>query len=334
MTHLKKVLIIRFSSIGDIVLTSPVIRCIKKQLPDVMVHYLTKSSFAGILKSNPHVDKVYELGEDLDGVIKLLKEENYDFVVDLHHNLRSFRVKSALKKPSEAFDKLNIEKWLLVNLKIDRMPSAHIVERYMETTDSLNVHYDGGGLDFFIPNADVVDPNTLPSPWNKGYIAMVIGAKHFTKKMPDAKLISLILEMKLPVVLIGGKEDVNSGKHISENTKEFSFDSTGKYNLFQSASLVENARLVITHDTGLMHIAAAKHQKIISLWGNTVPEFGMFPFLPAGSGESAIFENNTLNCRPCSKIGYDKCPRGHFKCMNDLDISKIAAVAKGWWGKG
>jgi len=300
-------------------------------VPDVLVHFLTKSAFAGILKHNPYVDKVYELEDDFIGLIKKLKEENYDFVVDLHHNFRSFKVKSALKKPSEAFDKLNIEKWLLVNLKIDRMPSAHIVERYMETADSLNVHYDGGGLDFFIPEADNVDFNTLPAPWNKGYVAMVIGAKHFTKKMPDAKLIALILEMKLPVALIGGNEDVASGNYIAENTKEFSWDTTGKYNLFQSASLVEKARLVITHDTGLMHIAAAKNQKIISLWGNTVPEFGMYPFLPAGAGESAIIENTNLSCRPCSKIGYDKCPQGHFKCMNDLDIRKIAEVAKGWW---
>ncbi len=302
------------------------------QVPDAVVHFLTKSSFAGIVKHNPFVDKVYELADDFDGLIKNLKEENYDFVVDLHHNYRSYKVKSKLNKPSESFDKLNIEKWLLVNFKYNRMPSAHIVERYMDTADSLNVHYDGGGLDFFIPDADVVDSNTLPSPWKNGYVAMVIGAKHFTKKMPDAKLISLINEMKLPVLLIGGKEDVASGKFIAENTKEYSLNTTGKYNLFQSASLVENARLVITHDTGLMHIAAAKQKKIISLWGNTVPEFGMYPFLPESSGKSVIFENENLSCRPCSKIGFEKCPKGHFKCMNDLDISEIAMVAKGWWG--
>ncbi|HMT27827.1 MAG TPA: glycosyltransferase family 9 protein, partial [Bacteroidia bacterium] len=199
---MKKILIIRFSSIGDIVLTTPVIRCVKKQVAGAELHFLTKPSFAGILKNNPFVDKVIVLNDDLNVTLDELKKENYDFVVDLHHNARSFRVKLSLGKPSASFNKLNVEKWLLVNLKIDRMPTAHIVERYMETVDSLNVHYDGAGLDFFIPAEDEITIQNFAAPWKDGYVAMVIGAKHFTKKMPDTKLVELINQMKLPVILI------------------------------------------------------------------------------------------------------------------------------------
>ncbi|MBL0341498.1 MAG: glycosyltransferase family 9 protein [Bacteroidetes bacterium] len=328
---MQKILIIRFSSIGDIVLTSPVIRCIKKQLPDAVMHFLTKASFAQILLNNPFVDKVISFESDLQTVIEELKMENYDFVVDLHHNLRSFRVKTALGKSSASFNKLNFEKWLLVNLKVNRLPKTHIVDRYFETIKQLNVFYDGAGLDFYIPKKDEIDLNTLPDPWCRGYIAFVIGAKHFTKKMPDHLIIDCINHMKLPVVLLGGKDDSKSGNLIAEKSGKYAYNACGKFNLSQSASLVRQARLLITHDTGLMHIAAAKQQRIISLWGNTVPDFGMYPFLPDHSGKSVMIQNTTISCRPCSKIGFDECPKKHFKCMNDLNINNIISVAKEWW---
>lgn len=331
LSYLKKILVIRFSSIGDIVLTSPVVRCIKQQVPGAVVHFLTKSTFADILRNNPYIDKVFAFKEELQEVLDALKKEDYDFVVDLHHNIRSLRVKTSLKKTSASFNKLNFEKWLLVNFKINKMPKVHIVNRYMETVKELNVDYDNAGLDFFIPKSDQIDLNTLPEPWCKGFVAFVIGAKHFTKKMPDTLIIQVINLLKLPVVLLGGKDDMKSAEIIHAATPDFSYNACGKYNLFQSASLVRQARLVITHDTGLMHIAAAMGQKIISVWGNTVPEFGMYPFLAANSGKSEIIENIGLNCRPCSKIGFDECPKKHFKCMNELDINNIVKIAKSFW---
>ncbi len=328
---MKKVLIIRFSSIGDIVLTSPVVRCVKKQLAGAEVHFLTKATFAGLVRNNKYIDKVITFEKDLNSVIDQLKAENYDFIVDLHHNIRSLRVKTALGKKAASFNKLNFEKWLLVNLKINCLPNTHIVNRYMETVKPLNVIYDGAGLDFFIPDTDIIELNSLPEKWSKGYVAFVIGAKHATKKMPDEKIIEIINLLKLPVVLLGGKEDQKSAANISKSAPEYVFDACGKYNLSQSASFVEQSKFVITHDTGLMHIAAAKGKKIISVWGNTVPEFGMYPFFADGSGESSIIQNNNLSCRPCSKIGFDECPKKHFKCMNDLDITKLVAIAKKFW---
>jgi len=133
-----KVLIIRFSSIGDIVLTTPIIRCVKKQIPEVEVHYLVKHSFRKIIESNPFVDKTHALNDNLPYVLEELKSENFDYIIDLHHNLRTLKVKRALRKvPALSFNKLNLKKWLLTALKINVMPKVHIVDRYFDTVKTL-----------------------------------------------------------------------------------------------------------------------------------------------------------------------------------------------------
>lgn len=322
-----KFLIIRFSSIGDIVLTSPIVRCVKKQIPGAEVHYITKKAFASVIESNSHIDKLYSIEKDVSEVIKELKKENYDFVIDLHHNLRSMQVKQGLKKPSASFPKLNVEKWLKVNLKIDKLPDMHIVDRYFETVESLNIKNDGEGLEYFIPAKDEVKITTLPATHQNGYIGFVIGARHFTKRLPLHKIIDICKGIDVPIVLLGGKEDIESAKQIEAAIGTKVFNACGKYNLNQSASLVKQAKKIITHDTGLMHIAAAFKKDIISVWGNTIPEFGMYPYKPGAN--SHIVEVKNLNCRPCSKIGYKACPKKHFKCMEQISEEEIISMVNG-----
>jgi ADP-heptose:LPS heptosyltransferase len=324
---LPKILIIRFSSIGDIVLTTPVVRCIKQQLPGAEVHYLTKRSFSGIPASNPGISKVYSISRDVAEVIGQLKKERYDHVIDLHNNIRSAQVKMKLGRPSSTFRKLNLKKWLLVNLKWDLMPPLHVVDRYMEAVKGLGVVNDEKGLDYFIPAEDEVKVSELGLCDGDGtsthgpYIAFVVGAKHNTKQLPVEKIISICKKIKQPVVLLGGSEDAENGERISSAAGANVLNACGRYNLNQSASLVRQAAKVITHDTGLMHIASAFGKEIISVWGNTVPAFGMYPYLP-GEG-SCIIEVEGLPCRPCSKIGYPECPQGHFKCMRLIDEHEV-----------
>ncbi len=322
-----KVLVIRFSSIGDIVLCSPVLRCLK-QIPGkpVETHFLTKRSFASFVRNYPYIDKVYSLQDSLPEVIGGLKKENYDFVIDLHNNLRSMRVKMALGKPSKAFHKLNAQKWLLTNLKIDRMPEMHIVDRYMLTAQQLGIENDKQGLDFFIPDGEKVDPGQLPENFRNGFVGFVIGGTYATKRLPVHKMVSLCNQLHKPVVLLGGPEDRDTADEIVSKSKTEVFNACGKFSLNGSASLVEQAQVVVSHDTGLMHIAAAFNKPLASVWGNTVPQLGMYPYFP-GKGQkpvSKIFEINNLRCRPCSKIGYSKCPKKHFKCMEDISQDAIA----------
>ena len=315
-----KVLILRFSSIGDIRLTTPVVRCLKTQLPACELHYATKKSFHAIVDSNPYIDKVHVLENSIADLIVQLKREQFDLIIDLHHNLRTAIIKFRLGVTAHSFNKLNIEKWLMVHFKWNRLPATHIVDRYMETLHTLGIVNDNKGLDYFIPPADIVDPQLLPSQ----YIAFVIGAKFATKRLPHHKIISICQSLTFPIVLLGGKEDIDNAVKIEEVCGSKVMNTCGQYNLNQSASIVQQAALVITHDTGLMHIAAAFQKKIVSIWGNTIPAFGMYPYLPSHASPSIIIENKNLSCRPCSKIGYDRCPKGHFNCMEQISTESIS----------
>ena len=327
----RKILILRFSSIGDIVLTTPVVRTLKTRFPDAEIHYCTKKGFAIILNENPYLTKIHLLDDSVEDLIKRLRHEKFDIVVDLHKNLRTFLIKKRLGVPSFTFDKLNTEKWLMVNLKINKLPNKHIVDRYIEAVAPLGVKNDNLGLDYFIPENDEVPMDWLPETHQKEYVAYAIGAQHNTKKLPLKRMIELCDKINKPIILLGGREDAETGEQIKiffdrnadsgfeegltkMNKKTIIYNACGKFNLNQSASLVKNAKYVFTHDTGLMHIAAAFRKEIYSLWGNTIPGFGMYPYRT----KFTILENNKLSCRPCSKIGYAKCPRGHFKCMNDI----------------
>lgn len=319
-----KVLVLRFSSIGDIVLTSPVLRCLAEQRKEVEVHVATKSAFADLVLHSPYVQKVHVLGDDLGELISRLKKEGFDEVIDLHHNVRTSRIKRALGVPAHSFPKLNVEKWLLVNLKMDRLPHTHIVDRYFTTVEHLGVKNDGQGLDLFIPADREVAHGTLPVAHRSGYTALAIGAAHATKRLPEHRLIELAQLIEGPLVLIGGREDQAVARAISTAIGGRAFDATGRYDILGSASLIKQARNVIAHDSGAMHIASAFRKPVVSIWGNTVPSFGMGPYIPTDPSKAYSMEVSGLSCRPCSKIGHDNCPKGHFHCMEKQDLGAIA----------
>ncbi|RAK67063.1 glycosyltransferase family 9 protein [Hymenobacter edaphi] len=342
-----KILVLRFSSIGDIVLTTPVVRALKQQVPGAVVHYCTKPGYRGLLEANPYVDRVHTLTGKLGELVKELRAEQFDFVVDLHHNLRTLLIKLQLGVPGASFDKLNWRKWLMVNWKWDVLPRVHIVQRYLQAAAPLGVRDDGRGLDYFIPPGQEINvADALPPEFQRGYVAFAIGAQHATKRLPVERIIELCAQLRRPVVLLGGPEDESTGhvvelhfehaptaaapagitpealsprahyfdKNALPATQTLIYNACGRFSLHQSASLVRQAQLVISHDTGLMHIAAAFGKEIFSVWGNTIPEFGMYPYRT----EFRVLEVPGLSCRPCSKIGYDKCPQGHFRCMRDI----------------
>lgn len=324
-----KFLVIRFSSIGDIVLTSPVVRCLKQQVPDAEVHFLVKDRFHSIVQHNPYIDKVHVLAHSWELMIEELKTEDYDYIIDLHHNVKTLRVKKALsagragKIKSFSFYKLNIQKYLLTAFKINLLPKKHIVDRYLETLSSFGVKNDGQGLDYFIAEEEKTQLKDIPASHQAGYIACVIGAAHTTKKWPLHKWKQFCTEIKHPVILLGGPEDREAGDAIAAVDDIKVYNACGKFSLNESADLVRKAKLVITHDTGLMHIAAAYKKPIISLWGNTVPAFGMTPYYGAALVPDVILQVHKLWCRPCSKIGYNKCPFGHFKCMEKIAVEDL-----------
>ena len=325
---MKKILIIRFSSIGDIVLTTPVIRCLNRQLRDTEIHVLTKVAYQSIYSANPNVAKVIVMKHDLKEVMPELRGERYDFVVDLHRNWRSLWVRMALRCHSSSFPKLDFQKFLYAKMKLGTLPKVHVVDRYFEAVKKLGVINDGEGLDFYIPEADVIRMEDLPEGFRDGFVALVIGGQHNTKILPINKVVEVCRNLGCPVILVGGPEDVSRGDAIVDAVGPSVYNSCGQFRLGQSASLLKLADVVIANDTGMMHIAAALRKRMVTVWGNTVPEFGMFPYLPKGMEPAVIIENKALPCRPCDKLGYERCPKGHFNCMNGLDAKEIAEKTK------
>ena len=322
-----KILLVRFSSIGDIVLISPVLRCVKQQT-GAEVHFLTKSAFAATVRHNPYIDRLWTIEKDIREMASGLTAANFTHLIDLHGNLRSLELKQRLRwgalrrgrRPPivTTFNKLNFRKFLLTRLRIDRMPAVHIVDRYLAAAAHLGVANDGRGLDYFIGPGEGVVP---PAPT---YLAFVIGAAHATKRLEEAQLIEVCRRLPSPIVLLGGPAERELGERIAATGTHIT-NGCGTYSLNGSADLVRQAAAVITHDTGLMHIAAAFRRPIVSVWGNTVPALGMTPY--RAEPGSVIAEVEGLPCRPCSKIGYAACPQGHFRCMREQNLAGIARAA-------
>lgn len=326
-----KILVIRFSSIGDIVLTTPVIRALKIQVDDAIVHFCTMPQYCTLLEENPYLDLIFPF-TNKKAFYREIKQQQYDFVVDLQNNFLSHKISWKLKAPRSSFPKLNFLKWLMVNLKINQLPNLHIVDRYMESVCRLGVKKDSQGLDYFIPEKDIVENDWLPKSHQKEFVAFAIGARHNTKRLPLRKMIELCDKINMPIILLGDNHDKELGDKIASffntsdsskvydeslknlNKKTVIYNAAGQYNINQTASIIKKAKYVFTHDSGLMHIAAALKKEVFTIWGNTTPLFGMYPY----KTKFTIFENNQLSCRPCSKLGFKKCPKGHFKCMEDI----------------
>jgi len=319
----KRILVLRFSSIGDIVLTTPIIRCLKQQIPNCELHFLSKPSYKEFLETNPNIDFLHFL--DKHPILKglELKKVGFDFVIDLHNNLRTSMLKAVLDVPSFSFPKLNIEKFQTVQLKINTMHPIHIVDRYFETVNQVNVYNDGKGLDYFIHQNDLEKIKNQTFDIKDGFIAWAIGGQHATKQLPLEKILEISQKISFPIILLGGKEDAELGEKIVTKSNGNIRNFCGKLSLNESAACLQLSKLVLTNDTGLMHIAAALKKPIYSFWGNTIPEFGMYPYYGSSIIKHEIFETKNLSCRPCSKIGFKKCPYTHFKCMNEINSQEV-----------
>jgi len=323
-----RLLFIRFSSIGDIVLTSPTIRCAKMQIPGVEIHFLTKDNMKDLVIANPYIHSVHCLKDTINETVAPLKKIQFDYIIDLHHNQRTWRIKRALGVPAYSYKKLSIQKWLLALTKINLLPPTHVCERYLQTLAPLGVTNDGKGLDYCLPNSDFAVENILPSQFHSGFTAFVIGASYETKKMPIQKWIELCEKINGPIVVIGDRADQINAEKLAAAFPEKVFNACGNYSLNESALFIKKSGLVISHDTGFLHVAVAFNKPTITIWGATSPvlQFEAYYAKDAQTKTmNAIVPN--LSCQPCSKQGGHKCPKGHFKCMQLQDTNAIALFA-------
>lgn len=325
-----KFLIIRFSSVGDIVLTTPIVRCLKNQLPGVELNYLVEPSYKMAIINNPYINKVHLVEEDLNKTIDGLKTEHFDYIIDLQRNRLTRRIKNELKLPAFTLKKLAFRKLLFTKLKWNVMPAnEHVVDRFFKTIEPFGVYNDGAGLDYFILPGDEVKETDIPTSHLAGYIGIIISSSFYTKKLPIYKLQELCAQIDHPIILLGAPGDATEGEEIKKVDPIKIYNACGKFSLNEMADLIRKAKLMVTHDTGLMHIAAAFKKQVIVVWGSTTPSLGIFPYYGVNflSYQSKLpyddIQVQKLWCRPCTKIGRSKCPQGHFKCMKKMPVDEI-----------
>lgn len=325
MNFPKKILAIRLSSIGDIILTSPLYRIIKKRYPQTELHVITKKEFSSLLINNPSIDKVFEFDSTKKGNLqhwkKIIKTNKYDFIADLHNNFRSF-VLSADYPPSKIkrLKKFKRERFLLVKFKKNIYPFIRPVPlRYMDVFGHWELLDDGLGTELFWDQHTANKLNEMLPDMNQ-FIAIAPGAAHETKRWPLDRFCMYANKMyeleQKAVVILGGPKELKFYQNLQQLLKIPYINLIGKLSLMETAFMISKAALLLSNDSGLMHMAGAVKTPVVALFGSTVRELGFFPF----RHPNRVLEVLDLKCRPCSHVGKKKCPQKHFSCMKDITV--------------
>ena len=308
-----KILIVRFSSIGDIVLTSPVVRCLKNQI-ETEIHFLTKYKYHSLLVNNKYLDKIYYLESSFSSTLKELKKENYDYIIDLHNNIRSFFLLRLGVKITRYY-KSNFHKILNINFGLKLNKKIHTVDRYMQAVKFLGVKNDGKGLDFFLDKNNKIDFNL-----NQNFIAWSIGGSFEQKQLSVEQVHNVCSNLLEPVILLGGENEKNKADEIINLTKNKNvFNFCGKLTINESAYVIKKCTVLLSNDTGLMHVGAALKKNILSFWGCTKPDIGFSPYMP---GNKSIELISTKSKRQCSKHG-SSCKFTKEGCVKEISVESI-----------
>ena len=332
-----KILVVRLSSIGDIILTTPLLRSLRNAYPEAHITYLTKKPFEELLSGSPHIDELitFESGEGLKGLKKIkhhLRRQRYDLYLDIHKNWRSRYLRIGLgARKITSYRKLIFRRTMLVWFKINLYTSIKpVYERYFDAVKDLGIHYDGRGTEIQVPAEKSEKVRTMLS--DAGYtfdtplVILCPSATYFNKRWKPEGFVEtaqqLIREKSAYVVVHGGKEDIELCGHIASSIGRNAVSMAGQLSLSGSAALLKYGTLVIANDSGLLHLAQSQKRPVIGIYGATTRELGYFPI----EQDSTVIETD-LSCRPCTHNGLDKCPKEHFRCMNDIPAFKVIEAA-------
>ncbi len=314
MVEEKKILLVRLSSFGDIVLTFPLINLLKRKFPESHITFVVKEKYSELLKMNPFVDTVLSVKEGKLSVLKdLLSAGNFDISIDLQNNAKSRYLTSSLSNVCR-YRKNNLKKFLLVKFKINLLKDpVPVYRKYINSVREV-IPIGNEELEF---TTSKLSYTSFDSREDK-YTLIAPSSRHFTKTYPKEKFIEFINNnSETRFILVGDDSDTDKEicSYISSHTDN-SIDLCGKLNFSALAGVIDGAERVICNDSGVLHLAEAMGKDVTAIFGSTVKEFGFFPQL----ADSEVFENNKLKCRPCSHTGLPSCPLKHFKCMRDVTL--------------
>ncbi|MBS4029393.1 MAG: lipopolysaccharide heptosyltransferase II [Ignavibacteriales bacterium] len=336
-----RILILRLSSLGDVILTTPVYRLLRKKFPSAQIDVLVKKEFAEVLRFNPHINNVIEFGSPrvlpLRIIRNALKLRAYDVVIDLHNSLRTRLLRFQLAKQTLVIDKDLWKRWLLVNLKANLFEKKlSIPEKYIRTLAPLGIENDDKGLEIFFPDEinervkNVIMSGVEGLFESKKIIAICPTARHKTKIWLKENFIQLANELiekhDATILLFAAPNESEYCESIKTEIRNSQsvINLAGKISLLESAALMDLCEVVVTNDSANLHIAAARKKNVIAIFGSTVEEFGFFPYRT----NAKILQVENLDCRPCSHIGLEECPKGHFRCMKDISMEMVVNAVK------
>lgn len=316
------VLLVRFSSIGDILLTTPLIRALARRHPDAKLVYVTKRAMAPLVTEHPSVAEVVSLepDESVRHLAQRLRALVPTHGLDLHASLRSVALRLLVHCSWSGFAKHKFARSVLISTKVDLYgPPMPVAERYFEAARSLDVRPDGQPPQFFLSAGarDRVDRWLVEKGLaNASVAALAPGAAHATKRWPIAHWIALAQRLRAAgyaVVAVGGPDDRGLAQQVAPDSP------AGEFSLQETGALLARARVVVSGDTGVMHMATGVGTPVVALFGPTVEQFGFFPYRAP-----SIVMQRDLTCRPCSSSGTPECPLGHHRCLADLPAADVA----------
>jgi lipopolysaccharide heptosyltransferase II len=324
MNKSPNVLAVRFSSIGDILLTTPLLRAIRHTHPGARITVLTKRAYLPLLSHNPNVYRVLGLapGRSLTSLATELRGEEYTHLLDLHDNLRSRMLRMLVPGRWRTYPKHRLARALLIYAKRNRYRDRRpVAERYFSAARDLHVLPDGAPPEFFIgPEAAGEVTGWLGSLGlhpESSIVAVAPGAAHATKRWPVGHwraLIERIVRDGSAVVIVGGPDDAPLAAKLAKDGRGRVATAAGAFGLQGTGALLQRARALVSGDTGVMHMASGVGTPVVALFGPTVEAFGFFPYTKL----STVLEL-PLPCRPCSTQGGPRCPLGHHRCLIDIE---------------
>jgi heptosyltransferase-2 len=321
-------LLVRFSSIGDVLLTTPLIRALHARHPDTRLVFVTKAAMAPLVADNPHLSQVVTLapGESIRALAGRLAALGPTRGLDLHGSLRSAALRALVHCSWRRYSKRKLARGVLVSTKIDLYgPRVPVAERYFEAARGLDVQPDGGPPEFFLgPGARDWAAHWLREHDLDGPPLAVLapGAAHFSKRWPAERWIALaqrLREQGYGLVAVGGVDD----RAAADALAPLAVSAAGGCTLQETGALLARARVAITGDTGVMHMATGVGTPVVALFGPTVEQFGFFPY----RAKATVLQRD-LECRPCSPMGGPRCPMGDHRCLADIDAAEVATAVE------
>jgi len=329
----KKILIIRLSSIGDIILTSPLIRLIRKRFPHAKIDMIVSREFEELISANPNINQVilFDRRTGIIGLLRLCKkirEEQYDLIIDIHKKLRSLIIcLTSGAKQKVFYNKHSFRRFLLVKFKINRYKEIPFIPNlYLNSIKKFGIEDDGGGLEFYIipsKEAVILELLRIEGVSKKDILIGIAPGAHWpTKRWPKERFIELanllIQRKNAKIIIFGGKDDVELSNEIKTSLLNKPIIAAGKLSLMETAALLKRCKVLITNDTGVMHISASVKTPVVAIFGPTVKEFGYYPYRV----ENRVISKD-LHCKPCSTKGSTKCKINTFDCMRLISTNEV-----------